>query len=412
MQAVDVAAAVGSAVNPTIFYAVGAIPGDYWAAPIQQTGYGASYSIDLTNSTTETLNGETDLTGTGLSGTLAHTIWVAYTSPNNGVLTISQAAGAGVVIMTYQGTSLDSLELQSTTVNGPAVVSVVTNGVTFIRFGSVTTQGTAVGVSLAMAPDASQAGDMQLVIKNTPVTQAPSSLRVSVQGAPPSSLLDFEIVGTTAAFPNVPGIGLGLVASYTTDAAGNVSDVSLPLAAVSAGTYSVRVTVHATTQVTVGTFQVLSDPPTLPTTQPADSTPTLPTQPNTVVHWALEDAMPGGRGVYVFPINPSTMTSPHAPRNVAVEHTSARAGQWIIWEGQTRASEWHFQGAVRTQAFYEELVAFLNLNRRFYVVDHRSRGWICSFESIDWTKLHEVGNDWAWTYAVSALIFQGPVTPL
>jgi hypothetical protein len=133
--------------------------------------------------------------------------------------------------------------------------------------------------------------------------------------------------------------------------------------------------------------------------------------PTGVYRWVLQDLHPSGLGSYVMPKNPSSMTSPHYTRMLAQEHTtSVKDGQYHIAEVGERTVEWRFGGFCHTQEFYDTLVAFYELPRRFYVIDHRNRAWTVVFTNLDFkarlrSNVNGVMTDWAHDYEVTALIY-------
>jgi hypothetical protein len=81
----------------------------------------------------------------------------------------------------------------------------------------------------------------------------------------------------------------------------------------------------------------------------------------------------------------------------------------LVFEGFPIGVDWTLEGTVRTQDFHDQLETFLAMPRRLYLIDHLSRAWTVSLESIAWTRLPEAYNDWAFTYQLKAIIYAGPV---
>lgn len=133
--------------------------------------------------------------------------------------------------------------------------------------------------------------------------------------------------------------------------------------------------------------------------------------PTGVYRWVLQDLHPNGLGSYVMPRNPASMTNPHYTRLLTQEHTtSVRDGKYHVAEVGQGAVEWQFGGFCHTQEFYDKLVAYYELPRRFYVIDHRNRAWTVVFTSLDFkarlrTNVDGSITDWAHDYQVSALIY-------
>lgn len=410
-------------------YIGGTKVGDDFNNPIQVSGAGSqAVLIDFKGATIQA--GEPDPTwdppvappdpGTVLQATM----WIRYTPLLNGTLTITgTTAGDDYEIEIFDGDTLDSLTrvdrtyftASTGTAPSPLTYDATVTIPTYLRVWATATSWSTTPytttITLSFLEDTSQQGDLDLDLLTPEFSTSPGVIRVNVIGGTPGADLAFDLLGTTTAYANPPGIALGSnVATYSTDTSGNLYGATIPLPTVSAGTYTIRVRdTTAGTSVT-GSIQVDADPITPPATLGPDTPIGTVSNGTTVKSWTFKDPAPGGLGAYTFPINPATMTTPHAPRNVVLEHTVAVDGHDVIWEAAYRANEWRFQGTVLTQSFYETLVDFAELNHRFWITDHRNRAWVASIESIDWTKRHALDNDWAWDYDVTALIFQGPVS--
>jgi hypothetical protein len=74
-----------------------------------------------------------------------------------------------------------------------------------------------------------------------------------------------------------------------------------------------------------------------------------------------------------------------------------------------RAVDWEFAGYLDTEADLEALNAWLALNKRFYLIDHRQRNWVVTFVSFDPQPKRVFATPYAHTYTVKALIYEGPV---
>jgi hypothetical protein len=235
-------------------------------------------------------------------------------------------------------------------------------------------------------------------LDRTEILRTPASVSVTVGGATSAEVVTIEIVGVTSM-------------SFVADTGGRVESATFPIPAMAAGTYTVRATDLTSGATGMATLRVAEDPSEVTTPAPPSGYPDGTDQGATVKRWVLHDQAPGGLGRYVVPINPEKMTSPHAPRVISVDHTTARAGQHIVWEGSLRGHQWSFSGTVMTQEHYETLVAFAALQRRFWLVDHRDRAWVVAFQSIDLQPVGHPPKDWVWAYTIAATIFAGPVTP-
>lgn len=405
-----------------VMIAAGAL-GDFFANPFLVGGSGGVVSVVTTNMTIEDTEPAyvKDLTDPG-SATLRNTVWIRYTPNANGTVTITGQTGLtrGYVMELFEGDALDNLVRVAYVYNRvfvsgvetvPKITQAVSSGTPiYLRVFKTGSTDLTATMTFALTGDASP-GLLTLTTTTPTFSTSPGVIRADVVGGTPGGDLVFDLIGTTATFANPPGISLGnAVATYSADTSGNLYAASIALPTVSAGTYSLRVTDSSGGLGASSTIQVEADPIVPPATVPPDDPiGTIPPSV-TVNYWVLKDPAPSGLGTYVFTINPTTMTSPHAPRNVTIDHTAATDGHDIIWEGAYKANEWRFQGTVLTETDYESIVGFAELNRRFWIVDHRLRGWVCSIESIGWTKKHAPYNDWAWDYDITALIYVGPVS--
>jgi hypothetical protein len=247
-------------------------------------------------------------------------------------------------------------------------------------------------ISWSFAAD-TDADAMSMDVVPGVVDQTPTSVVVYIVGCPPSSPITVSVSG----YPGTSTV-------VTSDSAGIVSGASVAIPAIPVGT-AILVADSGTNLATAG-LSVLNPPPGRPTDQVADAAPGLVAQTG-VVKWVLFDPAPGGT-TYTFPINPTTWTSPHAPKNVLVESTAA--GNPVVWQGATRSHQFTFSGYLDAQADYEALEEFRDLNHRHWLVDHRNRAWVVSIDAIDWSPKRVVGKPWAYNYTVRAQVYKGPVT--
>lgn len=226
------------------------------------------------------------------------------------------------------------------------------------------------------------------------VATTPGWLTVTASNGTPFDPVDFSVdFGVT-------------IFSAQMDVAGQVVAMSVPLPALAAGAH----TITGTTPTLAGTasFQVLGPSTPYPAPRPIDTAPTAPVQIDAVVKWVLQDPTSGGVN-YLFPINPSKMSPPHAARVFVTEHSTAPDGRTLTFEGAPVGVDWQIEGVCRTQDFHDTLETFLALPRRLYLIDHLRRAWTVSLEDVKWSRLAEAYNDWAFTYQMKTIIYAGPV---
>lgn len=230
-------------------------------------------------------------------------------------------------------------------------------------------------------------------------------------------LLDVLVVGTTPAWMRVSvanGDPLDQVSFWvdggatiwelTLDEDGSAVNTSIPLPALAVGEHVL--TVATSTTSTTATFTVTDETAAYPDEPDADLDAVAVIQTG-VVRWVLQDPTTGHTN-FIFPINPHKMSSPHAARVFTTEHSTAPDGQALTFEGAPVGVDWSIEGTVRTQGFHDALEGFLATPRRLHLIDHLSRAWTVSLESIAWSRLPEAYNDWAFTYVLKAIIYAGP----
>ena len=137
-------------------------------------------------------------------------------------------------------------------------------------------------------------------------------------------------------------------------------------------------------------------------------------------HWVLQDmlaASEGGIGSYILPMNPREMTSPHLEHAFTSRHTTAKDGQFHVFQAGKMPKEWSFSGYSPTQEMAEKLLQYRRLNRRLYIIDHRNRAWKCIITNVEIKpRLRHIFNgevsDWGSDYTVTATVLdQDWVTP-
>lgn len=202
--------------------------------------------------------------------------------------------------------------------------------------------------------------NLTLIILDDTLDRAPTSVQVMVDGCDPGASLTFDIDGTEV-WTDVASIE------------GELGQSSLPVpeALGAAGTHTLTVT--SGSQTSSATFTLDKGPPASPTVMTPDAQPVLIA--GTEGRWVFQDLMPTGLGSYVLPFNPTSMTSPHRTRAITGEHTTAPDGQFHLSEAGHGQKTWKLSGYYETQAFSDQLKAYGELDRRWYVIDHRGRAW-------------------------------------
>lgn len=376
-------------------------PGQVIATPIQISGSGYRYwdwaSYSAAPGDQIMLNAFS-----GASTTVTRTIWFIYTASATGEFTIipDNVPNSGWYWAFY-------LESAATWTN-PGTWAFISFGATegnSVAIGSVSSGSS---VLLCFAPTDSYdtsgqlnwdvyepVGDIVMDVLTPTLLQSPGAVRVSLMGAAPGESATFYVVGD----------GTPLM-SDVCDSTGQIIGATVPVPAMAAGSAVVRAVLSGG-DFTEGTFQILHDPPVRPTTPPADVPPPTVTLVD-VIKWTFRDPAPGGES-YVLPFNPGDMDPPHRPRDISAEHTVAPDGQPILWEGAPKAWSWQFSGYTEDDDYRAALERFLALRHRFWLTDHRSRGWVVSFDHIDWKPKRSATSLSGFEYTVAVTIWRGPV---
>lgn len=214
------------------------------------------------------------------------------------------------------------------------------------------------------------------------VVSAPSAISVSVADAMLDEEVVFTILGQTV-FREDP------------DPSGAIELLSIPVPDLKSGsTHLMQPGTYelvATQGTAIGTaeFTVLDPPPEVPEILSPDALPNpVPgaIQPNGVRRWVFQDLMPGGLGSWVLPMNPKEMGSPAFTRELTARTTTADVelgGQFHVYEDAFTPVEWTFTGYAPTPDMQDQLEAYADLNRRWYLHDHRGRAWKVTFQNLE-----------------------------
>ena len=235
---------------------------------------------------------------------------------------------------------------------------------------SFTTVGTTQSVEVrTVGGEVPSVAQVRLNVLEPTKERAPTNVAVSVVGVIPYDEVKFYV-------------DANLVWIEYADNDGAINQLSIPIPAdTMAGTHTIKAEVIGTGFDT-GTFTLQYDPLPVP-----DDTPDEPPVyiPGSDGAWVFQDLDPMGIGSWVLPYNPEAMTAPHFERTLNVRHTtSVNNGQYTVAEGAFVGRPWKISGTYLSQDYYDQLLAYASLRRRFYIVDHRQRGWqvgVVSFQT-------------------------------
>lgn len=250
--------------------------------------------------------------------------------------------------------------------------------------------------------------DFGIQILDPIIDQGPGVIAFTVSSGIPETGIDFYIDGA-------------LAWSTTLDSAGALDQSSLGIyigAGADQGVHTLegrQVNPADSSVITAdATYEVLFPPNPYPSLAPLDADPVAIPEAvvNGVRKWVLQDLFPtgsGGLGSYVFEVNPSEMTSPHWQNTFNSRHTTAKSGQFHVFQAGRTITEWTFSGYAPTEDMINQLQAYRNLNRRFYLIDHRNRAWKVVFTNINLKarlrhNYNGVITDWGHDYEITALV--------
>lgn len=246
-----------------------------------------------------------------------------------------------------------------------------------------------------------------LLVFESELEQAPDTLTVAMANLVPFAEVTFTVDGLA-------------VGTAEADGNGDITTLTLDIdRRFLAGAHTVTGTSGGL--VASAPFTLAQSPANFPAAQPQDDDPVVvegTVGANGVHRWVLQDLAPGGLGSWVMPINPSSMSSPHVRKTVADQQTTAVNGRSHLFEGMAPL-DWEASGFCPDREFYNKLVQFAQLPRRFYVIDHRGRAWTVSIAELDMRPRQRVkdsagrSQDWLHDYSIKFVLYsQTPKLPV
>ena len=256
------------------------------------------------------------------------------------------------------------------------------------------------GLSLGAAPTPTPAGLTLNLTSSTTVALSPGSLIAYVTNGTPEQECDFTIVSGGTSTPAL---------STTFDDAGLVGGISVPVSVSAEGTYTLVATDLITSLTASVTFTVAAVAVAATIGAPV-TTPPPAVQPGTGVRkWVFQD--PASSDVYHFAINPDKMTSPFAPKKITFQATTAIDGAQLAFEGMAEPMQWQFSGILFDEAQYDAFAYWFHKRNRIWITDHYGRAWLSYLINYDPIPHRDTSHPWCHDWTMTALIFQGPVTP-
>ena len=245
--------------------------------------------------------------------------------------------------------------------------------------------------------------ELWLMLLDTQLNRAPGPITVALIGGFANADVTFSVNGVDL-----------YTATLDTDGTLAPTSINLPDDLL-AGTYTLVVSQTGSTAGSAD-FTLAHDPPKFDTARGPDAQAV--DVPGAAYgdrrHWVLQDLMPGGLGSWIMPISPAESSSPYFERQLASKSTTA--GRVMVTEGAQPPVEWTFSGLAPDEDFAGKLTAYVDLNRRCYVIDHRGRAFKVVFLGVDLRprmRRNFNGTDIdGYDYTVTALVLdQDWVTP-
>jgi hypothetical protein len=122
--------------------------------------------------------------------------------------------------------------------------------------------------------------------------------------------------------------------------------------------------------------------------------------------WVYEDPNDTNptTGLYTFPHNPKSCTSPVIDRTITANGTIG--GGTTTWEGATAPKQWSYTGRVESLEHYNALIAWHKRKNRFWVTDHFGRKMTVIPQTCDLVPKTNPKNYWEHDYTITVLVVE------
>jgi hypothetical protein len=307
-------------------------------------------------------------------------VWVAYTAPFSGSMSATMGtANFGV----YDS---DGEELQDDTDGTLGLVLQAGDYVKINIIGDLFTPGTFVWTYAARASSV-----LQVDLDRPEIQDTPGGIQVNLSNGTPGDTVTFSLIGPTA---------LTDFATVKLDDFGSAGNWVIPLPALQQGDY----VLHCETATSGGSdvdFTVLED--ALDNTVHSVADPEPPDL--TVTRWTFYDVR-NPEDTWTLQRNPKSWSNMLPPNNFTEDSAIAPDGQPLTWEGGSQPWRMEFTGWIDDEDEYNRFVFWSSLRRRLWLIDHRNRAWLLTFEDFDATALIKPNLPWAHDYTAKTVIFK------
>lgn len=320
----------------------------------------------------------------------AESLWATYTPTVPGDLTLTVPAGMAAEI--WEGD--DFLNLVYVAGAATTVTAALAQDITYrIRLSPTIVGATPITVTASWSYT-ERVAELVVNVDDDQLEDTPTTVRVSVLNGTPDGPVEFTFDGT-------------VIYADVFDASGVIADLELTIPEAPAGVYTLLVTDTTSTDYGTVELTVLDDPLDEPDDTVTEEDPVLDPE---VLRWVVQDPH-GSTPAYEFPINPKEMSTPFAERTLTTEVTTALDGQPLVWEGARRPHAWQFSGHIETQDHYDALAGYAETNQRWWLIDHRQRAWLLTFEAFEPTlrTRTDPAAPYRSTYVMRCLTYIGPV---
>lgn len=233
---------------------------------------------------------------------------------------------------------------------------------------------------------------LEVALETDVVDETPASLYATISAGFGRDTISLSLIGPTTADD---------MQTEVLNDFGYIEDLAIPLPGLAAGDYFLRVEGVASGNEDVP-FTVTGNPLSFLGSHPK-ALPVAPARASQV-RWRLY-GLHDQKAAYEFVHNPRSWSNLLPPNNFTHEKTTAPDGQILSWQAGDQPWRMEFTGYLDTPAEYGALTFWAGLHRRFWLVDHRNRAWLVTFEQFDASARIVPNKPWAHDYTMKAVVF-------